>query len=182
MSSTQFTRLYNTLEAGKVSRYHAVPTVRPQTVGQHSWGVAVLLWHITQGQASAQCLMEAIMHDTAELFTGDIPFTVKRDHPAIKEAFKILETHHRVCHLVIPGNNLSDAEEALLKVCDTLEGFIWCKLHEDTRGPVGDRWEEAYHVAQSKFKTMLTEEQWNLADEVFYGFLRMPYNRNSTNA
>ena len=55
----------------------------------------------------------------------------------------------------------------MLKVCDTLDGLIWCALHEDRHGPVHDRWFHAYEVAREKFGLLLTEAEWLRADGLF---------------
>lgn len=184
-------QLNNTLESGGVLRYHAVPSVKPQTVAQHCWGVAMLAHYISD-DTSEELIMECLLHDSAELFTGDIPFTVKRDNPSIKSAFRELESFHRE-HDILPGGltgyhalctTQSEMEHlhALLKVCDTLEGFIWCANNENRIGKVGSRWKEAYQHAQVKFKDILTPEEWQRADAVFEHYSNNPANYNTTNA
>lgn len=154
-------RAANTLEAGRVSRYHAVPTVAPQTVGLHAYGVAVLCLYITGGEASAALLRQALLHDAAELVTGDIPFTVKRDRPEVKALFNELEelAHER---WVFPASELSTREAAILKLCDTIEGLIWCRKTELT-GPVRHRWVEALNKALGKFEGLLTDDEFSRA-------------------
>lgn len=159
--------LHNTLEAGKVVRYHAVPTVKPQNVAHHSWNVAMLLIYISDNLCSRELLVEALMHDTGEIETGDIPYTVKRDNPELKRMLHELELIARADRTILPATELIDADAAILKVCDTLDGFIWCALHEDKRGPVNDRWHQAYLNARTKFRDLLTRRQWEQADTLF---------------
>lgn len=146
-------RVRNTLDAGEVRRYHAVPSVRPQSVGLHSWGVAVLCIYLLENDVSAQLLKEAIMHDTAELFTGDVPYTVKRDLKDVKERFDMLETHVRNEYMLLPRQQLSKKEEAVLKLADTLDGLFWCVKYE-TNGPVGGRWYGALDTCFAKFEPL----------------------------
>ena len=162
-------RAATTLEAGRVLRYHAVPSVGSQNIAHHSWGVAVICLYLTGGKASSELLVEALMHDTAELFTGDIPFTVKRDRPDIKDTFDLMEDDAREAELLIPPQHLSDRDHALLKLADTLEGFVWCRKTE-LRGPVLGRWTEAFAKARCKFSTILTVEEITLATTLFQEF------------
>ena len=147
-------RAANTLESGRVVRYHAVPTVGSQTVGLHAWGVAVLCIYVTNGTPSVELLTQALVHDAAELFTGDVPFTVKRDVPTAKLLYRQLEV---IAHdnMVMPETGLNPHDAAVLKLCDTLEGLIWCRKTETT-GPVRDRWSQALERALAKFSTVLT--------------------------
>ncbi len=166
-----FQRAANTLESGRVRRYHAVPTVEVQTVGLHSWGVAVLCLYITGGNASRELLMQALLHDAAELYTGDVPFTIKRDVPSLKTALSLLED---VAHasIVMDSVTLTPHDQAVLKLCDTVEGLVWCRKTEMT-GPVRDRWRQALNVAFEKFAGVLSTEELDRAvvlvnEENFY--------------
>lgn len=151
---SELQRTCNTLEAGRVVRYHAVPTVGTQTVGLHSWGVAIILLYLTEGNVRAELLQAAILHDAPEIHTGDIPFTVKRDSATIKKALQELEDEaHR--NVVLPFPQLQPSEEALLKVADTLEGLLWCRKTEFT-GPVHGRWVSSLERALEKFKDRLS--------------------------
>lgn len=167
-------RVVNTLTSGKVLRYHAAPTVQPQNVAHHAWGVAVLVHYITRGQASAALLMEALLHDSGELFTGDVPFTVKRDSPSLKFAFDLLERNAREAKTTSSPAQLDTRELAILKVCDTLEGFIWCVLHEHL-GPVCVRWVDAFARGRVKFKDDLHPAEWERANEIFHWYYESKY-------
>lgn len=150
-------RARNTLDAGEVRRYHAVPSVAPQSVGLHSWGVAVICLYLTEGRASGVLLTEALLHDTEELFTGDIPFTVKRDVPAVKSMFAELSSVARANWLLPNKGSLLPKEEAILKLADTLDGLIWCRKHE-AHGPVGGRWSDSLDRACDKFLPLLQDD------------------------
>lgn len=138
-----------TIESGRVARYHAAPTVAPQTVGLHSWGVAMIVLYLTQGQASSALLVCALMHDVAELHTGDIPFGVKRRSPEIKALLgRMEEEAHSTLALPIP--ELDAKDQALLKIADTLEGLLWCKKTENFP-LVLPRWQVSLNTAHEKF-------------------------------
>lgn len=162
-------RAANTLEAGRVVRYHAVPTVQPQNVGHHSWGVAIIALFITGGNASKELLTECLMHDSAELFTGDVPFTVKRDNADVKKRFDAMEDTVRLNELLLPPADLSSHDAAVLKLADTLEGFIWCRKTE-IHGPVKDRWVAAFGRAIDKFAPVLGSQELHNATLLFETF------------
>jgi 5'-deoxynucleotidase YfbR-like HD superfamily hydrolase len=155
------TRVANTLEAGRVLRYHAVPSVRPQSVSCHSWGVLILVLAICP-DASRELVLEAALHDTGELYTGDVPFTVKRDCPDIKARFDELEDVARTNWLMADPQTLNAHDAAVLKLADTLEGFIWCRKTELV-GPVRDRWVLAFRVGLEKFISRISDAEMSRA-------------------
>lgn len=88
----RFDRLLNTLDAGRVMRWHTQPDGLRQTVGEHTFGVmCILLFALNEadwasGVSVAEsrrnraeaCIMliGALLHDSREIFTGDIPAPV----------------------------------------------------------------------------------------------------------
>lgn len=137
-------------------RYHAAPTVTPQMLGHHAWGVAVIALYLTGGNPSAELLKACILHDAAELFTGDVPFSVKRDNREAKAMYELMEAQaHTNLVMELPDLTLSD--QAILKLADTLEGLIWCYKNE-REGPVTDRWVDALKAGLKKFKAVLPPE------------------------
>ena len=168
MSLSAHNRLLNTLTAGAVQRYHAAPTVPSQTVAAHSWGVMVILLYITAARdLSPALLTEAALHDAGELFTGDIPYTFKRDNPAIRATLQAAEHAARAENVLAAVDSLTARETALLKVADTLEGLHHCTSYE--RGTlIRDRWLGAYHNARDKFNTDLSRDEWARADALFH--------------
>lgn len=158
-------RCATTLEAGRVTRYHAVPTVAAQNIGHHSWGVAIIAIYICPN-IHRDLLFECLMHDSAELFTGDVPFTVKRDNADIKERFDAMEDTARVFELLLTPIKLDDHDKAVLKMADTLEGFVWC-CKTEVRGPVMARWTDAFRRGLKKFSTVITAGEYNRASDLF---------------
>lgn len=152
-------RAANTVEAGHVSRYHAATSVlEKQSIAHHSWGVAVIALYLAGGNCSAGLLQAALMHDAAEAFTGDVPFNVKRDFKDIKERFDRLEKlMYRRYLLQMP--RLTKREQALLKLADSLEGYLWTLRHEAYgKRIVSARWEAALAVAKKKFLPIVGQE------------------------
>jgi len=136
-------------------------------VGLHAYGVATLALYLTGGKASSALLVESLLHDAGEYFTGDIPFTFKKAHPEIREILHKFETAARAEETILPESKLTPEEQAVLKICDTLEGLIWCAIHEEKCGPVYRRWVGAYRVARVKFTEVVPEDVWQRADAVY---------------
>ena len=115
--------------AGRVSRWHAHPTVHDQTVADHTYGVLQWLTFIVPPAAlTKRMMLAALNHDIAEIFTGDIPFTAKRLYPDLKQALDHAEVdiHERL------GANwvLLDAEVSAIKFADLTEmGFYAIREH-----------------------------------------------------
>lgn len=174
MSIRSTHRIVATLESGEVLRYHAAPGVTKQTDAAHQWGVAMLGLYICPG-LPRETLIECLMHDTGELITGDIPYTAKMIDPEFKRQQGEMEIDAREEHM-LPSFELSARGHALLKICDTLEGLVWCAKEEHSRhagihrGQVFGRWCEAYVYARQKFMDFLTTEEWERADSVFARF------------
>jgi 5'-deoxynucleotidase YfbR-like HD superfamily hydrolase len=148
-----YKRTLATLESGRVSRYHAAPTVQAQTVGLHAWGVAVLVLELSDN-CSKELLQAAILHDSAELYTGDVPFTLKVSEPAVKGLLHEAEVFAH-SNIVLDMPLLSESEWAILKLADTIEGLIWCRKTEAEGGCVGPRWMGALKAGFTKFSEVL---------------------------
>jgi 5'-deoxynucleotidase YfbR-like HD superfamily hydrolase len=65
-------------KAGGVRRCHTARMIFPESVGEHSWGVAAIITQIDPSK-SYELLKAAIFHDAAECVTGDIPSTFKEN-------------------------------------------------------------------------------------------------------
>lgn len=76
--------------AGRVERYHTWPTICHQTVGAHSWRVALIYIQLF-GTPRAEVLEYILKHDLGELGAGDVPFYAKRRVPDLKEATNVAE-------------------------------------------------------------------------------------------
>lgn len=85
----------DTRQAGNVMRYHTWPTIRQQTIADHSWNVWRIInaiWGISYGTDIPHHVTEHIMlHDCGELRTGDAPYPIKRDNPELKRVMDRLE-------------------------------------------------------------------------------------------
>jgi 5'-deoxynucleotidase YfbR-like HD superfamily hydrolase len=124
MSILTMTQLHFLRRSAKTQRFHTETLIRAQSVGEHSYGVAWLCWMLTNGEPSAALLMHAIAHDAAEHCTGDIPAPVKRGSDAVKSHFDSAEQDAlKGAGICLPP--LSEHEELVLKLADSLEGLLY---------------------------------------------------------
>ncbi len=83
-----------------IQRWSLMRNVRAENLCEHSYDVAVIahaLAVITNTKFGGcvdegQCVLLALYHDASEILTGDLPTPVKYDNPAIRDAYKQLES------------------------------------------------------------------------------------------
>lgn len=110
---------------GGVRRYHTVATLGEETVGKHSFGVAMLCVALTEGEPSAELLKAALYHDLAEQATGDIPAPVKWAHPELKNILSYVEEgFEREFDLAV---RLSSEDQLIFRWADMLDLLYFCR-------------------------------------------------------
>ena len=114
-----------------VRRYHTTHRILGETVGQHSANVAAIILRIDP-ECSRELLIAALMHDVAEVYTGDVPAPFKWDSPDAKKALEIGEMLYFNEH-AIPWAILEPEEHKLLKFADMLD-LVLSSLEELGRG------------------------------------------------
>jgi len=133
--------------AGCVRRYSCWPMLREQTVGHHCWRMACIFIEVF-GMPRAEVLYYCLLHDSGELFAGDVPFGIKKQIPGLKEAMDRAESVglHQL-GLKLP--ELTQEERIQAKICDYLE------MHEtgEHEMNLGNKYAEAVmldtmHLAQ----------------------------------
>ncbi len=118
-------------DAGRVTRYHTVQTLQRQTIADHQWGVAMILYQICINAPSQELIRAALQHDLAEVITGDAPATAKWTFPDVKKAMDDAEAHvNNELGLIF---SLTPEETLLLKAADMLELCYFC-LNETALG------------------------------------------------
>ena len=131
------------LESGRVVRYHATLIDHKQNNAEHQWEVAVILRHIYPA-ASANLMLYALTHDSAEAFTGDLPSPVKKKHPEIKKVFDDMEKEYMHMVLGLPKTKFSKEELTAVKYADILSGLYFTtqriKSGDSNALPIRDRW------------------------------------------
>lgn len=139
--------------AARTRRYHTVTTVlREQTVADHSWGVATII-RFLHPEPTVKLMSAALCHDLGETVTGDVPFTIKKQHDLLKHTLDAIEEEHAQQHGYSTGDLTVD-EKTWLKAADALEGFMYANM-EATAGNrymqvVADRY---YNVIMKSNKT-----------------------------
>ena len=117
------TKLEFITHGAEVQRYHTVTTLRRETVGHHSHGVAMLCVLLCPS-ASAELLKAALMHDLAEQITGDIPSPAKREYYH-GDNFDELE-RRLIGESGLKFPLLTDYEKRILKLADISHGALFC--------------------------------------------------------
>lgn len=111
-----------------VKRWHMIDTTRQQTLAEHSANVALLAMTIAsmcplfRFDSACAIAAAALVHDTPEAFTGDIPTHTKRQIIGL-EALENSVTHP------IFRIGVNPSSEALIKLCDLADGIRFIRLH-----------------------------------------------------
>jgi len=105
----------------EVKRYHTVRTIQEETVGHHSFGVAMYCYLLCK--PSANLLIAALLHDLAEHVTGDLPSPAKR---AYGIGDQVNELEARLLRDVGFEIELNEAEKRTLKLADIFQGMSFC--------------------------------------------------------
>ena len=104
--------------AARVQRMHTQPTLRPQTVGEHTFNAMAILDYVDP-EADKVVWRALLHHDAAEAITGDVPATAKWRFEmlssAISQAECTLETEY---DMIVP---LTKEQIGILKYCDIME-------------------------------------------------------------
>lgn len=115
-----------------VQRYHAVPTIQRQTVGEHSARVALIANLLQSRHGSDHAvnhwalILQALVHDLPEGVFGDIPAPVKRGmSPELRKL--VNEQEEELLHDCKLSVLLTSRQEKLLKLADSLEGVLFCR-------------------------------------------------------
>lgn len=114
---------YSLRGAGEVQRYHTWPTIRRQSVGEHTWQV-MRIWLQVFGPMSPEVSTAILLHDAGERVTGDMPFPFKREVPGLKEIMDAAEVAALQRMLGDRWEDISvltDYERMQLKICDLIE-------------------------------------------------------------
>lgn len=122
--------------AGQVVRYHTWPSLRQQSVGEHSWQVCRILLAIAPSYDSL--LRHAIVHDIGEIGCGDVPYPVKANNPELGRLFDEIEhaTASEICErwmLPPPMHEMGPTSRWVFKLAEFIEMWEW-GLEELKRG------------------------------------------------
>ena len=130
-----------------ITRWSLMHSTRAESLSEHTCDTALLahlLCLIAKHYTGTPCRPEvvavaALYHDAPEIITGDMPTPVKYHSPALRDAYKALETESvRSMAAMLPaelaaeltpcmdGSVLTAEEHRLLKAADRLSALIKC--------------------------------------------------------
>lgn len=138
-----------------IDRWALMRNTRTENICEHSHDVAVLahalaLLQNTRFSGSVDvslCVMLSVYHDAPEILTGDLPTPVKYDNPAIREAYRQVETvsadkllsllpadlQSEYRRLLLPDATQYTGELRIVKAADKLSALIKC-VEEQKQG------------------------------------------------
>ena len=166
--ATDYARLERIRRGSTVLRYHTHRVQRPQSVGEHSHGVAMLLVAIFREAygpraVTSELLLAALEHDLAEFEVGDSPAPAKRRSPALKAALDAaeLDVDNRWGFYAV--RTLTEPQARLLGACDELE-FLFYAFDEIRQGNAD--FIRTFHLGSLGFRERLDKlpAEWRWID------------------
>lgn len=112
------------VDGGRTRRFHTVRTITTQDVAAHSYGVAMLVRVLLGPNVRAAVLLDALQHDMAEVYMGDIPAPTKR-----KLGISESVAYHEAMELTALGfvtEELTTEERRAVKFADCFDGMLFC--------------------------------------------------------
>lgn len=76
--------------SGQIKRYHTWPIIGQQTIAEHTWQL-LRIYFAVEKEPDIRVIYSIVFHDVGETKTGDMPYPIKRDNPALKEMVDGLE-------------------------------------------------------------------------------------------
>ena len=110
--------------AGQVRRYHTWPTIKNQSIAEHTWQM-IRIYLCVCKKPDPNIMYHIMFHDIGEHYTGDIPYPVKSENKELKERMDMLETRSMLLQLNYWGSfhqcYISDEDRALCKMIELVE-------------------------------------------------------------
>lgn len=131
VSKTRFAEIRNAIRSvchdGGIRRSHNLRLLYDDFVGEHSWGVAMIILQIDESK-SYELLKAAILHDVGEAATGDILRTTKH---SLEEEFPgtekyLAQQEEKYLRNMGLGFKLTKKEKQLLAFADVAHYVIVC--------------------------------------------------------
>lgn len=127
-------RTIDLLGLADVPRWSVVKVLRPQSVAEHSFAVAVITMelisrlsiHSLADPTTLGAVLWAICHDAPETYTGDIDGLLKREHPNVKSAINRAENEAFPWYGQM-RDGMGSALLALVKVADCIESIVYLR-------------------------------------------------------
>lgn len=136
--------------SGMVERFHNIPTITRDTIGEHTYGVLWLVVLLSEPKLpSSQLFLAALAHDTPEVNWGDITAPTKRILE-ISRDYKALEAiTYRALGLKF---DLTEEEEHILKLADYMDGMLHCCYERGLGNQMVCRVMDLFHLYIDKEK------------------------------
>lgn len=115
--------LYFLRRGALVQRYHTEPGMA-QSVGFHSYGVAVLIARFCNNPG-VSLLKAALYHDLGEQVVGDVPSMQKWANSDLAHTLDAAEEAELIKH-GCEYPDLDSYQRLWLHTCDRLDGILWC--------------------------------------------------------
>lgn len=138
--------------ASRIRRYHTIPVIHQETVGEHSHRLGTLYLQLF-GRPRAEVLEYILYHDLGELSSGDLPFNAKRDAPGIKDYMDKAETAGRR-RMNIKMPELTSEELARVKLCDMLQMLEFARIEMTMGNQYAHSVQDNILAALDQFKTL----------------------------
>lgn len=122
--------------AARVKRLHTVPTIREQSVGEHTFGVLGIL-HLMGVVLNESITLATLLHDVPEAITGDVPAPAKKQWPALDKA--LLEAEEEIAKdfgFISVYRRLAPNEKRAIQFADSME----CALYGYEEALMGNTW------------------------------------------
>lgn len=170
--------LETVMRLSAVKRWHMIDTTRTQNLAEHSANVALLAYTVAMRAprgffGPAVFMMTAgMLHDLAEVFTGDIPSHTKRHLTGVEQLEKS----------TLPfmfGTDYGANEKILIKLCDLADGVRFIRLHgvDITAKHAMIGLEEQMYRWFSEAEKLWPEEVFDIAKDmiIFYAYEQSHY-------
>lgn len=153
------------IDGASVSRFHNIETIHRRTVADHSWGVAQLIFLLSEKEPNVGLIRVALSHDLGEQIAGDVPAPIRWYDRKLWRRLEKIE----LGILEIAGQptieTLSESELLLLNMADILEGMMCC-VRERRLGNVNV--ESAYQKYTQFFVDKYLDKTSDKQKNVFY--------------
>lgn len=97
--------------------------IKEETIAHHSANVAMIAT-VLAGEIRPAMLMYALTHDVGEVYTGDVPYPFKKQHPALKAYLDNAEELYKINNGLNFPCDLEDYE--IVKAADMLDLVLKC--------------------------------------------------------
>ena len=108
----------NLMRAGRTLRYHTWTVHHRENVAEHTFNVMGIYLE-RYGPMSPEVSTYILLHDVAEVVTGDMPFIMKRKYPVLKLVMDDAEAD-TLTEMGLELPTVSTEELYKIKICDLL--------------------------------------------------------------